>query len=536
MPDPDIVSRRHADLNLTSMPIDHTRYRQFMDAVSALRRASDPEELDVWHQRLAWSIDDLEAVERATVRAEPIDVVRPRAAMLPVPSVAARSNAGGVAALARAVRAGERRAVDVAQAALEAASAWRHLNAFTALDESDVLRQAEAIDAAVSRRADPGPLAGVPVAVKDLMPVRGYAVSNGTLARPPVTADRDAAVVARLRAAGAVVFGLTNLHELAYGVTSQNPHFGPVGNPRFPGRVPGGSSGGSAAAVAAGIVPLAIGTDTGGSIRIPAACCGIVGFKPSYGAVDKGDVHPLAWSLDHVGPIAASVDDAALMFRVMAALTEVPAGPDVPVPAFAFAGRFFRDRVQSAILARLDEVRARVGRAGATVVDVEIADMHLSPGTQFLTLGAEATQANWDTFVEAGDRLGEDVRVRLAIGQFFLATDYVKAQRVRRHLRDACIRALGGADVLVTPTLPCVPPPVGQPTLTVEGRTRPAAALLTSLTGPFNLTGLPALALPCGLDADGFPISLQIVGRPGEDARVLAAGRWLEQLLAESAA
>jgi aspartyl-tRNA(Asn)/glutamyl-tRNA(Gln) amidotransferase subunit A len=516
------------------MPIDHTRYRQFMDAVAALRRPSGPEDLDAWHRRLALSLDDLAAVEAAQVQAAPIDTLRPAAAGLPLP--ATRGVNGDVAALAHSIRSGAQRAVDVARSALQAAGAWHSLNAFTTLVESEVLRQAEAIDAAVARRVDPGPLAGVPVAVKDLMPVRGHPVSNGTLARAPVHADRDAAVVARLRAAGAVIFGMTNLHELAYGVTSHNPHFGAVGNPRFPGVVPGGSSGGSAAAVAAGIVPLAVGTDTGGSVRIPAACCGIVGFKPTFGAVDKTDVHPLAWSLDHVGPMAASVDDAALMFRVMAALNEAPTGPEVPVPALAFATGFFRELVQPAVLARVDEVRARALGRGATVTEVDVVDMHLAPGAQFLTQGAEATQANWDIFAEVGDRLGEDVRVRLAVGQFLLATDYVKAQRVRRHLRDACVRAIGEADVLVTPTLPCVPPPVGQSMLTVEGRTFPTPALLTRLTSPFNLTGLPALAIPCGSDAEGLPVSLQLVGRPGEDGRVLAAGCWIEQLLAGSAA
>lgn len=514
------------------MPIDFNRFPQFIEAASALRGTVSADKRAAWYQRLAWSFDDIQALEAAVTTADPISapmVLEPWHEML---GRSGRSGSPGVASLANRVRTGETRAVDVAQASLDAARSWRHLNAFTALDENDVMRQAEALDARVRGRVDPGPLAGVAVAIKDLMPVRGYEMSAGTRARPPVRGESEAAVVARLRAAGALIFGLTNLHELAYGVTSANPHFGTVGNPAFPNRVPGGSSGGSAAAVAAGVVPLAVGTDTGGSVRIPAACCGIVGFKPGYGIVDKTGVVPLAWSLDHVGPLASSVDDAALMFEVLAGLKDGAAGgPPTVTPAFVVLKGFFREGVEPAVGARLDAVAGALRAAGATVREVEVPELALAPGAQFVTLSCEAAQANWDVLDAGPGLLGEDVRLRLEIGQFFLAVDYVKAQRIRQEVRNACLRALGDGDVLLTPTLPCVPPPVGQSTVTVEGRTLPAAGMLTRFTSPFNMMGLPALSLPCGFDAEGLPISVQLAGRPGEDVRVLSVGRWVEKLL-----
>ena len=514
------------------MGMEFSQLLPFIEAAVALRGGTaDAGRAQAWAERLRSSLDDIAAVEQAPAQADPIS--GPLAAVA-VPVRGDAPVAGGdVATLAAAVRAGRRRAVDVAQVALDRAHAATALNAFTALDAADVLGQAEAIDAAVARGIDPGPLAGVPIAIKDLMPVRGYRLSGGTLAREPVLATDDAPAVARLRAAGAVIFGTANLHELAYGVTSANPHFGAVINPRHPARLPGGSSGGSAAIVAAGIAPLAIGTDTGGSIRIPAACCGIVGFKPSYGMVDKTGAIPLAWSLDHLGPLAGSVADAALMFEVLAGWPAGRAGAALASPPrLRFVGGFFRDEVQTDVLLAVDRAAELLTRRGAHVDAVDIPEIRLAPGALFVTICAEATQANWETLRDGADRLGPDVRLRLEIGQFFSAMDYVKAQRIRRDVLDACIAAFGEADVLITPTLPCVAPPAGAATHEIGGHTVPAAARLTRFTGPFNMTGLPALSLVCGADGDGLPVSLQIVGRPGADATVLAVGRWIEQALA----
>ena len=518
------------------MATDTGRFPQFIAAVAALRGEREAARVDAWQQRLSWSYSDLAALADARPAGLPIAVPEPAQPGHVAgyrPEERAEASATRIAAR---VRRGEQRAADVAQQSLDAAHAWRHANLFTALDADDVLSQAERIDREAGRGVDPGPLAGVPFAVKDLMPVAGYALTGGTRGRPARMADRDAPVVERLRRAGAIIFGVTNLHEVAFGVTSANPHFGTVVNPRHPERIPGGSSGGSGGVVAAGIAPLAIGTDTGGSIRIPAACCGVVGFKPSYGAVDTTDVLPLAWSLDHVGPLSATVDDAALAFEVMARLAPGTASHafDRP-PSFVLLRGFVSDVLDADVERCMGEVEAGWHRAGARVTAVAVDALRLATAAQFVTLGSEAAAANADLLSAAPGSLGEDVRTRLEMGQCFLATDYVQAQRIRRDVRDALMRALGDADVLVTPTLPCVPPPAGQSVVSVRGQAMPIAGMMTRLTSPFNMTGLPALSIPCGFDPQGLPISVQIIGRPGDDARVLAAGRWVEARLTRTA-
>jgi len=512
-------------------------FPQYVAAVAALRGERDASRVAAWQERLSWTLGDLATIGAARPAADPLSL--PSVPQLPHGEPAGHSSPGGsgsVAALAQSVARGEVRAAEVARQALAAASAWRHARIFTALDEADVMRQAEAIDAAVLRGEALGPLAGVPFAIKDLVAVQGYRLTGGTLAREPQVAGEDAPVVAALRRAGAVIFGVTNLHELAFGVTSANPHFGAVVNPRFPDRIPGGSSGGSGAAVAAGIVPLALGTDTGGSIRIPAACCGIVGFKPTYGLVDRTGVLPLAWSLDHVGPLAACVEDAALAFRVMAGRVPDPGAGLPQPPSLRLLGGMFTEFLAPEVEQCMSRALQRCRAAGAPCTEVAVDALRLAGAAQAVTIGAEASAANADLLGAAAAAVGEDVRVRLESGQCFLATDYLQAQRLRREIRDAVIAALGDADVLVAPTLPCLPPGVGQSLVGVAGLALPVAGMLTRLTSPFNMTGLPALSIPCGHDVDGLPVSVQLIGRPGEDDRVLAAGRWIESVIAAAPA
>jgi aspartyl-tRNA(Asn)/glutamyl-tRNA(Gln) amidotransferase subunit A len=395
------------------------------------------------------------------------------------------------------------------------------------------LREARQLESRLQSGEDLGPLAGVPVVVKDLMHVKGYPFTCGTKAMPGDESQRDAEVVARLRAAGALIIGTANLHELAYGVTSANAHFGYVVNPSAPGRVPGGSSGGSACAVTAGLATIGVGTDTGGSIRIPAACCGIVGFKPSYEAVSREGVWPLAGSLDHIGPLTRSVADAALAFEVMAGL---PAGctsaKQVARPHLVKPTQFFFDHLEVPVNKVVDAALKTLASAGADVEERAIEGMDYAPSAQFVTLCTEACQSNWELLTQRAEGISPEVRVRLEVGQFIAGIDYVKAQRMRRWLRDNMLAALGDAHVLVTPSMPVQVPAQGATVLEFAGRKMPVPGAMTRFSGPFNSAGLPAISIPVGEDDNGAPVGLQLVGRPGADATVLAVARWAEGVLA----
>lgn len=383
----------------------------------------------------------------------------------------------------------------------------------------------------VSRHA-PGFLAGVPIAVKDLMQVAGAPLTGGSRALAGDVAREDAEVVARLRRAGVIVIGLTNLHELAYGITSDNPRFGRVVNPAARDRIPGGSSGGSAAAVAAGIVAAALGTDTAGSIRIPAACCGIVGFKPSYDALPRAGVIDLAPSLDHVGPMTRDVEGAAALFAAMHGDAEVPpwSRDDLVGVTVARLRGFFDEPLDRDVRAAMDSAVAALAADGARCIDREIAGVELAPAIQFNTIAPEATASDFERLVACGDRLGDDVRVRLEIGMFLPAAWYVKAQRMRSVFVHALEAAFDDADLLLCPTLRIPAPRVGEGRVEIDGRPYPLHTAITQLTMPFNLSGLPAIALPWSRSRDGVPISLQLVARRGFDWRLLGAAQRLQAL------
>ncbi len=411
------------------------------------------------------------------------------------------------------------RATADAAAALERAHGLAHLKAFTWL--ADALPEPRA-----------GLLAGVPVAIKDLMHVHGTPLTGGTRALDPGVSTRDAAIVARLRSAGAVVIGLTNLHELAAGITSDNPHFGRVVNPAAPERIPGGSSGGSAAAIAAGAVRLAVGTDTAGSIRIPAACCGIAGFKPGYDVLPRAGVLDLAPSLDHVGPMGARVDDCALMFAAMLGLEAMPAWRHERLAGWRVArlGGYFADPLDAEVRSACDAAFEALIGDGARGTQLAIEGMERAPAIQFHTLCPESTAVHAARLRERGERIGEEVRVRLEIGHFLPGYWYVMAQRLRRQLVERMEAAFKDADLLLCPTLRTPAPKIGAARVDIGGRDFPLHTAMTQLTAPFNLTGLPAITIPWKRSREGAPIGLQLVGPRGADWRVLAAARRLEAL------
>jgi aspartyl-tRNA(Asn)/glutamyl-tRNA(Gln) amidotransferase subunit A len=353
---------------------------------------------------------------------------------------------------------------------------------------------------------------GVPFGVKDLFDTAGLRTTYGSAIFRDHVPTETAEAVARLEAAGHVVVGKTNLHEFAYGITSENPHFGDVRNPLDPTRTPGGSSGGSAAALAAGLCDLALGSDSGGSIRIPAACCGVVGFKPTFGLVSTAGVFPLAPSFDHAGPMARTVTACAQAMETLADLPTVPpASLDAVSTGVAWlelADPLVRERVQQAAGFFPDRrpVDVPFPSAASAVFRREVADVHR------------------DLFAEHPDAYGANVRTK--VEQCLRVTDaeYENALRERETYRERCLAAVEGVDVLVVPTLAFVAPPVGIPELDLR-------VDMIRFTFPFNVLGWPALALPCGPAEDGLPASVQLVGRPGSDALVLAAGLALEAAL-----
>ena len=363
----------------------------------------------------------------------------------------------------------------------------------------------------LARPEQPAP--GVPVAVKDLLDTAGLVTTYGSILFAEHVPERSAEAVLRLEAAGYAVAGKTNLHEFAYGISSQNPHFGTVPNPRAPGRLAGGSSGGSAAAIAAGDVELALGTDSGGSIRIPAAWCGIAGFKPTFGLIPTDGCFPLAPSYDHVGPLASTV---AGCVELMEAL----------VPGFARDGLESLEEVEVGV-AWLDGadplVRARVEAAADLFPRRRAVDFPLAADDYRLFM-REVADVHGGLFPENADAYGDNVRGKLERCLRVTDGEVAAAGRARDEYRARCMEALDGVDLLLTPTVGMVAPLADVDELTIRERG-------IRFTYPFDSLGWPALALPCGPAEEDLPASVQLAGRAGGDSRVLAAGKLLASLI-----
>jgi aspartyl-tRNA(Asn)/glutamyl-tRNA(Gln) amidotransferase subunit A len=354
---------------------------------------------------------------------------------------------------------------------------------------------------------------GTPLAVKDLFDTAGLTTTYGSIVYDEHVPEKTAEAVSRLEAAGYANVGKTNLHEFAYGITSANPHYGTVPNPAFSGRMAGGSSGGSAAALAAGLADAALGTDSGGSIRIPAACCGVVGFKPTYGLTSLEGVFPLAPSFDHVGPIARSVAECAAMMRSLADSFEPRTVESLEEVKVGIAWLYLADSLVQARVRKTSELFPRrreidfplAGKIGHAFMR-EVADVHR------------------DLFAEFADSYGDNVRTKIERCLAVTDAEYERALETREELRESAEAALEGLDLVLTPTLGFVAPRLPVDDLEIRDAT-------IRLTIPFNALGWPALALPCGPAEEGLPASLQIAGRPGSDALVLAVGELIEERL-----
>ena len=411
------------------------------------------------------------------------------------------------------------------------------LNAFIAVFHEPARQAAKKAERLVmQRKGSLPPLFGVPVSVKDIvLTTEGPTTAGSKIFGRGLVARQDAPVVRRLRKAGAIIIGKTNLHEVALGVTSANEHFGPVHNPHDPSRVAGGSSGGSAVAVATGMGALSVGTDTRGSVRIPAACCGIAGHKPTYGLVPVTDVVALCPSLDHVGPMARTVADCALMLEVMAgtryagyftkAARKKAKGMRVGISAYHV--RDLDAGVQKVIESAIREL----GKLGCRMNEVHIPE--LDPSHQASTV-ISATEAvgQHDQFLQTmPDAYGPLVRSRFEAAYQWTALDLLRAQATRELLRSGFAHAFEEVDCLVGAVLPVTPPKIGDTKVDLNGKEVTVVDAFTRLNAAQNMAGLPALSVPCGT-THGLPVGLQIIGATGDDDLVLRLGAAFERTMA----
>jgi aspartyl-tRNA(Asn)/glutamyl-tRNA(Gln) amidotransferase subunit A len=405
------------------------------------------------------------------------------------------------------------------------------LNCFITLTAELAVEQARQAEVEISSGGYRGPLHGIPLALKDLFGTAGVRTTAGARFLADNIPQEDGFVVQKLKSAGAVFLGKLNMHEIALGVTTNNPHYGPCRNPWQPDRSPGGSSGGSGAALAAGLCLGSLGSDTGGSIRIPAALCGVVGLKPTYGRVSLRGVIPLSWNLDHAGPLARRVRDVAILLQTIAGYDPAdPASVDVLGDDYlaeleagikgwkiAIATDEFFSKAGGEVLAAIERAGQVFADSGAHIEEVEIQGGYQAALNNGLMTTSDAAAYHRERLESSPDDFGEDILQRLQLGASYTSTEYILARRLQSHLRRQFELFFHDFDVLLTATTPIPAPPIEGQDALAQART------LTRFTAPFNFTGLPALSLPCGLTGSGLPIGLQLVGPPWSEARLLRA-------------
>ena len=438
----------------------------------------------------------------------------------------------GITSIGALVRAGSLSPVDLVETCLERIDARRELNAFITVRGEAALEEARAAEREIAGGHDRGALHGIPISVKDLVDVAGTATTSGS-AVPPRTGVPDAPIVTRLREAGAIIIGKTNLHEFAFGTTSDETAFGPVRHPKDLSRSAGGSSAGAAVALLEGMCFASVGTDTGGSIRIPSALCGTVGLKPTSRELPCDGIVPLSTTLDHVGPMARTVADTRLLFEAMGGRPSFDPRPVARGLRFGVPEAYFCDRLDPAVRSALARARTALTAAGHFVETIAIERAAWIPDVY---LHIVLPEASWyhALMVEAHPAgYSPGVRLRLEMGRYVLGEDYVRALHLRDVLRAEVDRAMGRFDALLLPTLPITAPPLGAGSVEVDGVQLPVRAVMLKLTQLFNITGHPAIALPAGTTPDGWPVSLQLVGHRNETGRLVDVAGAVEPHLQE---
>ncbi len=442
--------------------------------------------------------------------------------------------------LQRAIQQGEISALEVAKRTLQAVEQHNPaLNAWTEVTGPRMLKEASAIDAQRQRGETLPPLAGIPYAVKNLFDVAGHT----TLAGASLFSDRpaaraDAFAVDKLRRSGALLSGMLNMDAYAYGFTTENSHYGATHNPRDLSRVAGGSSGGSAAAVAAGLVHFSLGTDTNGSIRVPASLCGIFGLKPTFGRLSRSGSHPFVASLDHIGPLARRVEDLALVYDLLQGADPTDAFQAAhplaaTLPGLSQGSEGLRCGVLGGFFARWcdEDARAAVAVVAAALdaqEEVLMPDAELARSAAFIMTAAEGGNHYLPALRQMPEQFEPNSRERLLAGAMMPGAWYVQAQRFRRHFQQQVLPLFDRFDVLIAPATPCSAITIGQQTLSIQGESLPAKASMGMLTQPISFLGLPVCTVPLATRS-GLPIGLQLIARPFNEEAVLRAAWALEQ-------
>jgi aspartyl-tRNA(Asn)/glutamyl-tRNA(Gln) amidotransferase subunit A len=419
------------------------------------------------------------------------------------------------------------------------------LNAYLTVTDDLAHAQACRAEQELLRGRCRGPLHGIPLALKDNIWTRGVRTTAGSMFLADFVPTEDATLVRRLFRAGAILLGKTNLHEFAYGVTTNNAHFGPTHNPWNLARIPGGSSGGSGAALAAGLCFASVGSDTGGSIRIPAALCGVVGLKPTFGRVSCHGVVPLARSFDVAGPLARSVADAALLLSAIAGADPLdPATVRHRVPDYAASLRarkvrfrlgwprqYFWEKLDPEVRAIAEKAARSYETLGAVIEEVSLPHINnsIEPSTQIALAEARAFHEGQGWYPARAADYSEEVRKRLEMGADVRATDYLHALEKRKIVRADFEAAFARVDAILAPTTPFAPPEIGQKTVRIETEEEPIRGALVRMNRPANFTGLPAISVPCGFTRAGLPVGLQLIGRAFDEAGLLRIAHLYDQ-------
>ncbi|MFI5023148.1 MAG: amidase [Alphaproteobacteria bacterium] len=442
--------------------------------------------------------------------------------------------------LAAAIRGGTLSPVSMVEEVLGRIDDLNHdIKAYITVARDHALEAARRIEASTVKT---GLLCGVPYACKDLFQSSGVRTTGGSRVLEGWIPEADAAAIERLTSSGAIMLGKANLHEFAHGITGENASFGTPPNPWDASRLTGGSSSGSAVAVANGLACFSIGSDTGGSIRVPAALCGLVGLKPTFGWISRYGMIPYCWSLDHVGIITKTAAEAALVLQVLAGYDpRDPGSVEMPVPDFrtrmdrGIAGlrigvpeKHFFDRADPEIVAAVRQCLSSLGDHGVRLIPVEMPDMAMARTVSLLVQMPEVLSYHRRYLPEMLELYGEDMRAGLAFGQFILAEHYVRGLRMIARYRCEMAAVFESVDALITPTCPIIAPKRGVDTVEITGVVESVGDALARFTGFFNMTGNPAISVPSGLHTLGLPMGVQIIGRPFDDGTVLAIAREIE--------